>query len=108
MPGGMAGRWEGAERWMGSAGSPQQPWQSAWWRGSHLPTVVHSHEVTDQQEGVGQHAHCNLKPRETCVSVTPGRRGTLCQHPTPRPAPSHHHSCPPKPLPGPWGSGKGG
>lgn len=50
---------------------PQQPWQSAWWRGAHLPTVVHSHEVTDQQEGVGQHAHCNLKPRETCVSVTP-------------------------------------
>lgn len=93
---------------------PQQPWQSAWRRGAHLPTVVHSHEVTNQQERVGQHAHCNLKPRETCMSVTPspappepGSRGTLCQHPTPRPAPSHHQSCPPNPLPGPWGNGKG-
>lgn len=51
---------------MGSAGLPP-PWQ----RGPHLPTVVHSHEITNKQEGVGQHAHCNLKPRETRMSVTP-------------------------------------
>lgn len=50
---------------------PPQPRQTAWRRGAHLPAVVHSHEVTDQQEGVGQHAHCNLKPKETGVAVTP-------------------------------------
>lgn len=36
-----------------SAGYPEM--------GSHSPTVVHSHEITDQQEGIGEHAHCDLK-----------------------------------------------
>lgn len=30
-------------------------------RGTHLPAVIHGHEITDQQEGVGQHAHCDLQ-----------------------------------------------
>ena len=44
-------------------------WQGAWGRGTHLPAVVHSHEIADQQEGVGQHAHRDLQ--ETRGSVTP-------------------------------------
>lgn len=39
--------------------------------GEHLPTVVHGHEITDQQEGVGQHAHCNLKSSEIHVGDPP-------------------------------------
>lgn len=74
---------------------PLQPWQSAWWRGAHLPTVVHSHEVTDQQEGVGQHAHCNLKPRETCVSLTPLASPTGAQGAGAQCANILHHGQPP-------------
>lgn len=44
---------------------PDSPGRVPGGRAAHLPAVVHSHEVTNQQEGVGQHAHCNLKPRET-------------------------------------------
>ena len=55
----------------GSDRCPQQPWQGAWGRGTHLPAVVHSHEIADQQEGVGQHAHCDLQETQRSVPHPP-------------------------------------
>lgn len=53
--------------------------------GPHVPTVVHSHEISNKQEGVGQHAYCNLKDRQTSVPACPlpGPPGPV------RPASSH-------------------
>ena len=106
----------GSQGWgvgAGSARYPQQPWQGAWGRGTHLPAVVHSHEITDQQEGVGQHAHCDLQedprvsdPTHRRPSPSSGGRHTPCQQPSLRPASSHHWSWPPRPHPGPQHSGK--
>lgn len=100
----------------GSARCPQHPWQGAWGRGTHLPAVVHGHEIADQQEGVGQHAHRNLQGDPRVSDPThrhpgPGFRGQghpvpaafteaclqppeLASQPSPRP---------PAPWKGPWG-----
>lgn len=72
------GRWEATESWKGSAGEPSSIGRAGQ-RAAHLPTIVHSHEISDQQEGVGQHAHRNLKPErpERQSSHPPQPRHTM-------------------------------
>lgn len=60
-------RWRGCK---GSSGCPSSLGRGLW-KDTHVPTVVHSHEISNKQEGVGQHAYCNLKDRQTSVPACP-------------------------------------